>query len=97
MELTITKIPHLNIMVIKQKGVQFFISAPDSFLIDKTGFLELIRGATNIGFIDAQDLLNIQMDNVIGHQCICEVPTLPIGGECCELCKGYVDSKRSYK
>ena len=59
MELTITKIPNLNIMVIKQKGIQFFISAPDSFLIDKTGFLELIRGALNIDFINKDDLKGV--------------------------------------
>lgn len=59
MELTITKIPHLNIMVIKQKGVQFFISAPDSFLIDKTGFLELIRGAMNIDFITKDEIKGV--------------------------------------
>jgi hypothetical protein len=59
MELTITKIPHLNIMVIKQKGVNFFISAPDSFLIDKTGFLELIRGAMNIDFITKDEIKGV--------------------------------------
>lgn len=94
MELTITKIPNLNIIIIKQKGVHFFISAPDSFLIDKTGFLELIKGALNIDFIEAQDLRNIAMDSVVGNQCTCDVPYLPVGGECCELCGGYVESKR---
>jgi hypothetical protein len=46
-------------MVIKQKGVQFFISAPDSFLIDKTGFLELIRGAMNIDFITKDEIKGV--------------------------------------
>lgn len=64
MELTITKIPNLNIMVIKQKGVQFFISAPDSFLIDKIGFLELIRGAIGIGFIDPNELEGIASERI---------------------------------
>jgi hypothetical protein len=43
-------------MIVRQRGVHFFISAPDSFIIDKIGFLELIKGAMNIDFISSNEL-----------------------------------------
>lgn len=56
MPVTITKIPQLNSVVIKQKGVHFFIAAPDSFIIDKIGFLTLVRELVRMEFIDLKEL-----------------------------------------
>lgn len=47
-------------MVIKQRpGFRFFVAAPNSFIIDKAGFLQLIKGAKNIGIISKEDLKEI--------------------------------------
>ena len=46
-------------MVVKQRQARFFIAAPNSFVIDKHGFLQLIRGALNIGIISEEDLKEI--------------------------------------
>jgi hypothetical protein len=62
-QLTITKIPHLNVIVIKQRGIHYFLAAPDSFLIDKEGFLNLIRGAMSIDFITKEEISGIGMEN----------------------------------
>ena len=58
-QLTITKIPHLNIIVIRQRGIHYFLAAPNSFLIDKEGFLNLIKGALSIDFITKEELSGI--------------------------------------
>ena len=42
-KLTVTKIPHLNTMVIKQTGKQFFISTRDSIVIDVPGLAFIIK------------------------------------------------------
>ena len=57
--LKITKLPLLNSIVIKQSGGHLFISAPNSFLIDKNGFLEMVSAFVKVGFIDKDDLLKI--------------------------------------
>ena len=41
--LTVTKIPNLNTLVIKQKGRQFFISTRDSVVIDVPGLSFIIK------------------------------------------------------
>jgi hypothetical protein len=41
--LTVTKIPHLNTVVIKQRGKHFFISTRDSIVIDVPGLSFLIK------------------------------------------------------
>lgn len=42
-KLTVTKIPHLNTLVIKQVGKKFFISTVDSIVIDVPGLAFLIK------------------------------------------------------
>lgn len=42
-KLTVTKIPHLNTIVIKQKGKRFFISTQDSVVIDVVGLSFIIK------------------------------------------------------
>lgn len=58
MSLTVklTKIPQLNSIVIKQEGGHFFISTPNSFIIDEKGLLDLLEALVNIGFISTEDL-----------------------------------------
>lgn len=46
-------------MVIKQRQARFFVAAPNSFIIDRYGFLQLIRGAASIGVISKEDLKEI--------------------------------------
>lgn len=60
--LTLTKIPNLNILVVKQRGIHYFVAAPDSIVIDKEGFLNLIRGAMNIDFITPKELEAIALE-----------------------------------
>jgi len=52
----LTQIPQLNSIVIKQEGGHFFIAAPNSIIIDRVGFLKLIKGLVDIGFISINDL-----------------------------------------
>ena len=66
MQLTITKIPHLDTMVVKQRGAHFFIAAPDSFVIGKNGFLQLIKGALKVNFISAEDISEISAEIGVG-------------------------------
>lgn len=58
-EVKITQLPLLNSVVIKQEGVHFFIAAPNSLIIDRDGFLQLIIQLTKIGFITPEDLSSI--------------------------------------
>ena len=57
--LKLTQIPHLNIVVIKQESGRFFVAAPDSFIIDKDGFLTLTGKLLEIGFISEDDLARL--------------------------------------
>lgn len=57
--LKLTKIPQLNSIVIKQEGGHFFIAAPNSFIIDKDGYLRLVKELLEIGFISEEDLLRL--------------------------------------
>lgn len=57
--LKITKIPHLNVVVIKQEGGHFFISTANSIVIDKEGFLQLIAGLVKLDFIVKEDILRM--------------------------------------
>lgn len=42
-KLTVTRIPHLNTIVIKQVGKHFFISTKDSVVIDIPGLAFIIK------------------------------------------------------
>lgn len=55
----VTKLPHLNSVVLKQSGGHFFISAPNSFIIDKDGLLEMIAAMVRVNFISEEDLKEI--------------------------------------
>lgn len=57
--LKLMQIPQLNSIVIKQEGGHFFISTPNSFIIDKAGWIRLTEELANIGFIDRYDLKEI--------------------------------------
>jgi len=52
--LSVTKIPHLNTIVIKQRGRNFFISTKDSIVIDVPGLSFLIKF--------------LVMNNIISHK-----------------------------
>ncbi len=54
--LKITKIPQLNSVVLKQEGGHFFIAAPNSFIIDKSGLLQLIVELGKMEFISEKDV-----------------------------------------
>ena len=62
----VSKLPHLNSVVIKQSGGHFFIAAPNSFIIDKPGFLEIVNAMLRIDFIGKEDLLKILDDGKEG-------------------------------
>ena len=53
-KLTVTKIPHLNTLVIKQRGKKFFISTQDSIVIDVVGLSFIIKF--------------LVMNNIISHK-----------------------------
>lgn len=57
--LKITRIPQLNSVVIKQEGGRFFISTPNSFIIDKPGFLTLIYELAMLEFVGEKELMDI--------------------------------------
>lgn len=42
-KLTVTKIPHMNTLVIKQTGRPFFVSSKDSIVIDVPGLAFIIK------------------------------------------------------
>lgn len=42
-KLKIHKIPHLNVIVIKQTGGNFFVSAPNSIVIDLFGLSSILK------------------------------------------------------
>jgi len=64
-KLTLTKIPNLDLIVVRQgAGTRFFVSAPDSFIIDKYGMKELIKGMISVGFITEVDFHNIIKESV---------------------------------
>lgn len=53
--LKITRIPQLNSIVLKQEGGRFFISTPNSFIIDKDGLMKLLYELIKLGFIAEDD------------------------------------------
>ena len=55
-KVTITQIPLLNSVVIRQADGHFFISTSDSFIIDREGLLALIYELVSIGFIPTKNL-----------------------------------------
>jgi hypothetical protein len=59
--LSLTRLPLLNdSIVIKQSGGHFFIAAPDSFIIDKAGFLQLLLELGKVDFVDTKDLREVR-------------------------------------
>ena len=52
--LTVTRIPHLNIIVIKQLGKAFFISTKDSIVIDVIGLMFILKFLLFNGIISAR-------------------------------------------
>ena len=42
-KLQVTKIPHMNIIVIKQSGGNFFVSTKDSIVIDIFGLSSILK------------------------------------------------------
>jgi hypothetical protein len=64
-EVKITQIPLLNSVVIKQKDIHFFIAAPNSFIIDREGWLRLTEELMRIGFIAPVDIVGV-LNKVIG-------------------------------
>jgi hypothetical protein len=59
-KLTVTPIPNLNLLVIKQfEGRDFFISAPNSIIISVTSLAFLIKFLVQNGFISEQVLVGI--------------------------------------
>ena len=63
----ITQIPQLNSVVIKQEGGNFFIATKDSIIIDKDGFIRLIKELTSMKFISSEDLSEIVAEIGIGE------------------------------
>lgn len=55
----LTKIPQLNSIVVKQEGGHFFISTPDSIIIDEKGYIQLTEELVKIGFISTESLKEI--------------------------------------
>lgn len=54
--LKIIKIPQLNNVVIRQEGGHFFIAASNTFIIDRLGFLKLLKELVRIHFISGEDV-----------------------------------------
>lgn len=58
-QVTIVQIPQLNSVVIRQEpGTRFFVSAIDSIVIDKSGYLELLYQLMRIGFVSPDEVYN---------------------------------------
>lgn len=53
---SLTKIPQLNSIVVKQEGGHLFIAAKDSIIIDKDGLIQLIYELMKINFLDIYDI-----------------------------------------
>lgn len=64
----ITQIPLLNSVVIKQRDGHLFIAAPDSFIIDKQGYLSLLYKLLEIGFLQAEDISAISARIGLGNE-----------------------------
>lgn len=57
--LTVTKIPHLNTLVIRQKQGKFFISTRDSIVIDVPGLAFIIKFLVMNGMVSHKVLEGI--------------------------------------
>lgn len=64
----ITKLPVLDSVVVKQSGGHFFISAPNSIVIDKNGYLGLFKALVEIGFITVEDISQLVAEIGIGNE-----------------------------
>jgi hypothetical protein len=58
----ITKIPHLDTIIIKQRGGRFFISTKNSIVIDVTGLYIIIRFLVMNHMIDPEVIERILDD-----------------------------------
>lgn len=59
--LHLTYLPHLNQIIIKQRGGRFFMTAKDTLIIDEQGILILIDNLIKNGMLDkekVEDLIN---------------------------------------
>lgn len=55
--LKLTRLPNLNdTIVIRQSGGHYFIAAPDSIVIDKSGLLRLILELGKVGYLEDNEL-----------------------------------------
>lgn len=62
--LKLTKIPKLNLLVIKQTGGKFFLTSQDSIIIDEAGLLELLKSLAYNDMIDTKHLID-ELDFVL--------------------------------
>lgn len=60
--LKITKLPNLNLLVIKQSDGNFFITAKDSIIIDIEGVYKLLNNLLSTNMIDGEIIKEI-LDN----------------------------------
>jgi hypothetical protein len=66
--LKLTHLPQLDSVVIKQSGGHLFISAPNSLIIGKSGFLELAEALLKMGFLTAEDISQLSARIGIGNE-----------------------------
>lgn len=57
--LTVTKIPNLNIIVIKQRNGNFFVATRDSFVIDIVGLSFILKFLVMSGMVSPKVLEGI--------------------------------------
>lgn len=57
--LFLTKLPHLNVVVIRQVDDRTFVSVPDSIIIDREGLLHILEGLLEINFISQNEISNL--------------------------------------
>lgn len=57
--LRITKLPHLNTVVMRQRGKNFFIATKDSIVIDIGGLTKIIEFLVMSGMLDHTELERI--------------------------------------
>lgn len=56
LKLKLTHLSQLDTIVIKQSGGHFFVSTPNSIIIDRAGYLQLMEALVEMGFISTGDL-----------------------------------------
>lgn len=61
LKLKLTRLSQLDTVVIKQEGGRFFISTPNSIIIDKAGYLWLMEVLIKSGFINTKDVQEVAL------------------------------------